>query len=800
MKSQNKPNMFYKIVKIIKNFFNTLFSFLFGIFKSNNKVLNEKVIISNKTKKEEIKRKNIESFPTGSPNEPDSRIIDNENIILNINNEEIKKELAKIYCKELKIKFENLNKEQYDFLQLLENKIILPVRENINNKNILSKEELHISLENKVKEELKVQLILSNSKNENKKTYYNNNNYQESSKNGSQIIDSEQNHEETLKDIFSSNTDPVNNNVYNNPPTHNNEFKILRKLKDYNVALTSNNTYVLTNLQGQIITREFKSEIVDCQDNYLTIFKNNRYYVYNFYGDILDDTGYLRVDLNDGYYVVITDEDKELTLSLDIHKYNDKDFRLIPRIPVNINSFDNDYEVKSYETEFEIKIKSSRKTYYADRRTGKLKSEDISENFEKSEITENTDNNAFLNESNNKESRNILETLEQNNNYNIPPQLEDSKEIELGDNTQLETILEANDSLIETRLDNLENTNSDNQDIPIFDNEAPEKTLKKDIPQENEKKKNEQKDESKPKKDDDISEKINFAEINNNLNNILYKSKIEVAKEELEDKDYEALENEINSLLNKIASEKRKAKNNDNLNKLNRLELEVNDFKNRLEIQKNIDIKKEKDNLECGLHISEIYGLQTELKNIYLDNKNDLKEYSLENVEDLNLLDPNKANDIQKALLIKELKKAKNKAKISNIVTLPFIRNRYFRLFVSGMLVKNHLKMYENILKKQNIEFRESNFNNMLYGHTALNGALSLTVRNLNRLKFLEEMTKSKFPDMAYNVEYKTCVNDLKNTLLSEEEKMLRKKKMIAKYKIESKTLIRERKKDNKAA
>lgn len=788
MKKEEKSNIFYKLINIIKKFVNAIFSFLLSIFKSDK--AQNKEVKSNNIIKNNLESKSLITPSTGSINEPDSKTKDSKNTILNITNDEIKNEIAKIYCKKLKIKFEDLNKEQYENFQLLNHKIVPPIRENINNNNISSKEHLQIILENKVNEEL-LQHQSCNKNNEELK-FNSIKDYHDSSK----IIDNKLVNNNNSKGNFKDNIDLVNTSVYP-PSTLNTEYKSLIKLKDLNVALTLDNTYVLINLDGQIITSEFKNEIVDYQDNYLTIFKNNRYYVYKFNGDILDDTGYLHIDLKDGYYVVITDEDKELALSLDIHKYNDKNFKLTPRIPVNGNNYDKDYEVKNYKSELEVKIKSSRKTYYIDTRTGKLKDNGIYDN--KTRITEIKNNSEILNHK--QENGNILKVEEANNNYTTEQQLESYLEVDTIPNNPLESRPEISDNFIETNLENnLIPDTIDKECSPILNNLNSEDKREEAIPPKIDEVTNNQKDEIKPKKDDDNSEKINFGEINNSLNAILCKSKIEISKEELEDKDYHALENEINSLLDKITIEKRKTNNSENLNKLNKLELEVQDFKDNLNKKKISDINKEKDILESGIHISELYGLQTELKNIHLDNKKSLREFSLENIEDLNFLDIKEANTIQKELLLRELKKAVKATKKPYLLNLPFIRNRYFRLFTSGMLVKNHLKMFENILKKKNSNYRESNFNNMINGNVALNGALSLTLRNLNRLNYLEEMTKERFPDLAHNQDYILYVNDLKNSLLSQEEKMLRKKKIIKKYNLDSKVLIRERKRNINAA
>ena len=84
----------------------------------------------------------------------------------------------------------------------------------------------------------------------------------------------------------------------------------------------------------------------------------------------------------------------------------------------------------------------------------------------------------------------------------------------------------------------------------------------------------------------------------------------------------------------------------------------------------------------------------------------------------------------------------------------------------------------------------------MRYGHTALNGALSLTVRNLNKLEFLNQATIEKFPEMAIDPEYSTYVNELKNSLVTQEQRILKKKKAINKYNLVNTGPVRQLKKN----
>lgn len=551
-------------------------------------------------------------------------------------------------------------------------------------------------------------------------------------------------------------------------------------LKDNFVVLYNDNTYALTDKFDNILSARFKSPIVDYIGNYLKIFYDNKYYVYDFKGNILTKDGFKDIRLFEEFYAVINDD-----YMLDVREYNDPNFKLSSPILLDKMVYQTDYEIKKYISEYKIKVKSRNEVYHADTKgiiqeskneVDKINHEPVIANISNLTLEKPVINNddiiydrIELEDKNDSKMPVLTENIP--NKYTSP---EEDYENEFIYNSKINEVPSSNESINLTQNNDnnvLNNRSMDEKNNATLNNEQV-------------------KDECTPeimKLEASIEGDINI--VSNNYT-------VEANKEELEDKNYEALDQELNQILDIIALKKKQTKNPKDLKKLNNLELKALTLKNNIENKKNADIIREKEYLESGIHTSDLYSLQTEIKNVHLNNAESLREYSLQNIEDLNLLNEQDAKKLEKELLKMELKKAGRVAKISNVLNLfPFVRNRYFKYFASGMLVKTHLKIYENILKRKNIQYRESNFNNMVNGHTALNGALSLTVRNINRLTALEEATKNKFPDIASDQEYIASVSYLKNTLLSEEEKMLKKKTVVNKYNLYQGSRVRELKK-----
>ena len=132
-------------------------------------------------------------------------------------------------------------------------------------------------------------------------------------------------------------------------------YKNISKLKDYFMAETSGNTYLLINNTGNKESEEFGSKIVDYSGKYLKTEDNK---VYGFDRTEISKEEFLYIELKDDYYVVINKDKK-----LDIKKYNDTSFKL--RNPIDIGDttdYSNAFEVSKSTSNYIIKIKSTGST------------------------------------------------------------------------------------------------------------------------------------------------------------------------------------------------------------------------------------------------------------------------------------------------------------------------------------------------------------------------------------------------------------------------------------------------------
>ncbi len=144
------------------------------------------------------------------------------------------------------------------------------------------------------------------------------------------------------------------------------DYDTLEKLNNYYVGKSSSKTYVLLDPSKGEVSSKFGDRIVNYKNNYIVVCDNSNYYLYNKEGNRIDYNSYKYIDLDDGFYVVITNDYR-----LDILKYNDYgSFSLSQTIQLNRDTFKDDYEVTKEGNEYIVKIKSSNNVYKVDGTTG----------------------------------------------------------------------------------------------------------------------------------------------------------------------------------------------------------------------------------------------------------------------------------------------------------------------------------------------------------------------------------------------------------------------------------------------
>jgi len=137
-------------------------------------------------------------------------------------------------------------------------------------------------------------------------------------------------------------------------------YKNISKIHDYYLAEESAGTYLMLDSNGKEVTSKYGYKIIDYKGKHLKVENDGKYYVYDFEGNKIEETGYSDISLEDDYYIVITNEN-----ILDIHRYDNQDFKLNPEGTITVSG-PNDYEVSLNSKGYVIKIKSTNTVYNTD--------------------------------------------------------------------------------------------------------------------------------------------------------------------------------------------------------------------------------------------------------------------------------------------------------------------------------------------------------------------------------------------------------------------------------------------------
>lgn len=312
---------------------------------------------------------------------------------------------------------------------------------------------------------------------------------------------------------------------------------------------------------------------------------------------------------------------------------------------------------------------------------------------------------------------------------------------------------------------------------------------------ENQKSKEEPKEETKKKQEKQKPILVDTSLLDDKIKKISENKNIELTKEEFEDKDYDKLIIEIDILLKEITNLKQKPLTEESKQKLIQQESKLNQVKNELEIKKGEDLKKEENLLQETILDQELFRLEEELKKLHLENQIDLNEKNIQKAEDLEFLSKEQVSKIEKELIKLKIKKACKTLELPSILLLPFIRNKYFFYFTAGLFVSNHLNFLNLILRHKTANFTKPELEEIRRGNDALNESLNLTNNNIAYLSYLENDILTKYPELSYDEEYLIYINRLKYNLIKNQEKLLKKKKMIEKYNLKYQVKVRKLKK-----
>lgn len=296
-----------------------------------------------------------------------------------------------------------------------------------------------------------------------------------------------------------------------------------------------------------------------------------------------------------------------------------------------------------------------------------------------------------------------------------------------------------------------------------------------------------------------------FQELLNEVNLKIEELNEELKKEELTIEDYDYIEESIESLerelvtykiLNNLDS-KKNALINEKLNK-------VTDLKKELENTKEQDYKNEKEVQSETMKQEDINRVNSLLEEVYKDNDKDLSSFSLNSIDDLNNKTEEEIKQIEKDLLKLKLRKAAKVVEPSFLLALPFIRNKYFLYFTTGIFLHNHLGIINSLYERKDARFKPVNISPLMKASEALNNSISLTEDNLIKVKDIKNKYVERYPELKYDEDFNKSINKVENKLKSNYEKMVNKENRLNRVKkrstkinknIKRKILVKEPKK-----
>ena len=319
------------------------------------------------------------------------------------------------------------------------------------------------------------------------------------------------------------------------------------------------------------------------------------------------------------------------------------------------------------------------------------------------------------------------------------------------------------------------------------------------------KKEEQKKDKKEPKKEEKVKELITDKEIIDvslATTAILDDAVVELAKEDFEERDYDKIERQINKMLDDITNTFLKYESTmtpSQKAKLKKEEEKLRTAKDKLYRQKDNDIAIERTHLQEEILEIEKSGLQKELKKIHDENQREVSPELFRRMENLEGLTREQVANMDKRILLNRFRKANIALELTSILALPFVRNKYFFAFTTGLIVDNHFNFINAFFRRRINQYEPADLDAIKRGQDALNGALDITYKNLTELDYLEQQALSRYPELANDPRYVSQVTSLRANLTKKYNKLMKKNQTMEKYRLKTQkhTKILKRKRRN---
>lgn len=361
----------------------------------------------------------------------------------------------------------------------------------------------------------------------------------------------------------------------------------------------------------------------------------------------------------------------------------------------------------------------------------------------------------------------------------------------------LETIFIEKDKLQETILEQEQNGNINDfsleQEAKV---EKDEKEFPKDIKEE------------KIKDEKPLEEKKNNYYYQKLMEEVSFKIdelKELLEKEELTIEDYDYIERNIEELTNELTTYKLlNDLDNQELQAINEQFRNIDGLKENLEDTKKEDYKKEETIQNETMKQEEITRINFLLQEVYNDHNKDLSTFSLSSIDDLNNKTEEEIKKLEKELLKVKLRKAAKVVEPSFLLSLPFIRNKYFLYFTTGIFLHNHLGIINSLYDRKEASFNSVNISPLMKARESLNNSILLTEDNLIKVREIKNKYVNRYPELKDDADFNKSINKMETKLKSNYEKYVNKENRLKRVKkrsnkinknIKRKVLVKEPKK-----
>lgn len=252
----------------------------------------------------------------------------------------------------------------------------------------------------------------------------------------------------------------------------------------------------------------------------------------------------------------------------------------------------------------------------------------------------------------------------------------------------------------------------------------------------------------------------------------------ELDKERLEEKNYEHLEEKITLqetqlrvLFHEEKDEVKKEQVKEELKKIEVLKEDVND-------QKKLEMEEENREFEEKIPVEEKELVLRQLKELQEKQGKEMEEGIFKEFEGKS---EEQIKNIEKILVKERIQSLARGVEIPLLLSFPFIKNKYFRFFTTGLFLHNHLSFLRNLLWRTPRNYAKIDLSSLHRGKDALKKSQEIIVQNILTFSQIEQDIFSKYPELKDDEEFLSQIDAIKVKLYTDYFKVKRKKEKMAK-------------------